>query len=305
MEITFLGTGAGVPSKKRNVSSIALSMLQERNEVWLFDCGEATQHQILNTTIKPRKIAKIFITHMHGDHIFGLPGLLSSRSFQEGKLPVEIYGPESVKTYVETALKTSQTHLQYKINFKDVKEGILFEDDQLKVSAIKLKHGVPSYGYIIEQHDSIGPLLPEKLKERGVMPGPTYQLIKENEKIKLDDGTVIIRDEVTGPPIKGKKIAILGDTLPVQSIVEQIKHADVLIHEGTFKHEDEKLAKDYYHSTAVQAAEIAKQAHVKQLLLTHVSSRYHQDDLIEELNIVKRIFPQTEFAHDFYTFTVG
>ncbi|MDC1541871.1 MBL fold metallo-hydrolase [Candidatus Pseudothioglobus singularis] len=113
MEITFLGTGAGVPSKERNVTAIALSLLQEQNSVWLFDCGEATQHQILNTTIKPRKINKIFITHLHGDHIFGLPGFLSSRSFQGGSDPLYLYGPEGIRAYVETSLRISQSHLTY------------------------------------------------------------------------------------------------------------------------------------------------------------------------------------------------
>lgn len=304
MEITFLGTGSGVPSKKRNVTSIALSMLQERDEVWLFDCGEATQHQILNTTIKPRKIAKIFITHMHGDHIFGLPGFLSSRSFQDGTLPIEIYGPKQIKKFIETSLETSQTHLQYPIKYSEVKEGIIYEDEQLFVKAIPLKHGIPSFGFIIEQYDSIGPLLPEKLKEKGIQPGPIYKLIKENEKVELEDGTIIYRKDVTGPPIKGKKIAIFGDTQYDESVIEHIKDADVLIHEGTFRHKDLELARNYFHSTALQSAEIAKKANVKHLILTHVSSRYHQDDLNEELKFVKNTFEHIEYAYDFYTYTI-
>src|SRR5690625_940048 len=129
MELKFLGTGAGVPSKNRNVSSIALSLLQEINSVWLFDCGEATQHQILHTTIKPRKINNIFITHLHGDHIFGLPGFLSSRSFQGGEDLLTIYGPAGLKQFIDTCLNISETHLQYDINIEEISEGTILEDD--------------------------------------------------------------------------------------------------------------------------------------------------------------------------------
>ena len=132
MEIQFLGTGAGQPSKSRNTQAIALKMLDERNEIWLFDCGEATQHQILNTTIKPRKITKIFITHLHGDHIFGLPGFLSSRSFQSSdeQTDLELYGPVGIKDFVLTALRISGSRLAYRINFHEIDSaGKIFEDD--------------------------------------------------------------------------------------------------------------------------------------------------------------------------------
>ncbi|KZU99303.1 Ribonuclease Z [Lactiplantibacillus plantarum] len=120
MQLEFLGTGAGSPGKFRNVTSTALRLLDERNEVWLFDVGEGTQHQILRTTLKPRKIAKIFITHLHGDHIFGLPGLLSSRSFQGGDEPLTIYGPVGVRDFVQTALRVSGTHLSYPLKFHEI-----------------------------------------------------------------------------------------------------------------------------------------------------------------------------------------
>ncbi|MED4550999.1 MBL fold metallo-hydrolase, partial [Bacillus licheniformis] len=113
MELLFLGTGAGIPAKTRNVTSVALKLLEERRSVWLFDCGEATQHQILHTSIKPRKIEKIFITHLHGDHVYGLPGLVSSRSFQGGEGPLTVYGPQGIKTFLETALDVSGTHVTY------------------------------------------------------------------------------------------------------------------------------------------------------------------------------------------------
>src|SRR5699024_6343281 len=143
MKLTFLGTGAGMPSKERNVSSIALSLLQEANSVWLFDCGEATQHQILYTSIKPRKINKIFVTHLHGDHIFGLPGFLSSRSFQGGNQPLTIYGPTGIKEYIETSLELSATHLTYPLIIEELKEGKIAESENFEMYCKKLNHGIP------------------------------------------------------------------------------------------------------------------------------------------------------------------
>ena len=133
MEMTFLGTGAGMPSKERNVSAIALHLLQEENHIWLFDCGEATQHQILHTTIKPRKINKIFITHLHGDHIFGLPGLLSSRSFQGGEEKVTVHGPEGIKQYIETSLEISKTHLNYPLEIHEINDGAIIKEDNFTI----------------------------------------------------------------------------------------------------------------------------------------------------------------------------
>ncbi len=150
MELEFLGTGAGSPAKFRNVSSVALKLLDEENAVWLFDVGEGTQHQILRTTIRPRKVDKIFITHLHGDHIFGLPGFLSSRSFQGGEelRPLTIYGPKGIADFVRISLKVSQTHLSYPLRFVELAdEGIIFEDDKFKVSFCRLDHRIECVGY--------------------------------------------------------------------------------------------------------------------------------------------------------------
>src|SRR5699024_1158172 len=145
MKIGFLGTGAGIPSKERNVTSIILDLTQEINKSWLFDCGEGTQHQILHTSIKPRKLNKIFITHLHGDHIFGLPGILRSRSFLGGNDLLTIYGPQGIKQFVETALSISQSHLSYPIKYVELKNGgKVFEDDSFIVDYIVLDHNIKS-----------------------------------------------------------------------------------------------------------------------------------------------------------------
>ena len=159
MELLFLGTGSGVPSKGRNVSAIALQLLEERGATWLFDCGEATQHQILHTPVRPGRIEKIFITHLHGDHLFGLPGLLGSRSFQGGDTPLVVYGPQGISTFIETALSVSGTRIKYGLDVVEIKEGLVFEDEQFVVTAKLLDHGMPSYGFRIVEKDLPGTLL--------------------------------------------------------------------------------------------------------------------------------------------------
>src|SRR5690625_279483 len=249
MELKFLGTGAGVPSKNRNVSSIALSLLQEINSVWLFDCGEATQHQILHTTIKPRKINNIFITHLHGDHIFGLPGFLSSRSFQGGEDLLTIYGPEGIKNFIETSLTISSTHLTYPLEIIEFQEGKILENEKFEVYTKLLDHGIPSYGFKIIEKDKPGELLVEKLIESGIKPGPIFRKIKENEMTILDNGQKIFRKDFVGPRKKGRAITILGDTRYKEDHISFIENSDVLVHEATFSDEQRELAYDYYHTT--------------------------------------------------------
>lgn len=304
MELTFLGTGAGVPSKGRNVTAMALSLLQEQNSVWLFDCGEATQHQILYTGIKPRKINKIFITHLHGDHIYGLPGLLSSRSFQGGADPLHLYGPPGIKLYVETSLNISQSHLSYPLIIEEISEGKIVEDELFTVYAKKLDHGIPSYAYRVEEKDKPGELLADKLKEFGIMPGPIYKEIKNNETIMTDDGQVIHCKQFIGPPKKGRIVCIFGDTRFQKSHISFIKDADMLVHEATFDREKEELAQEYFHSTTEQAATLAKEGNVGSLILTHISSRYQEDDLEMLLSEARDIFPNTNLAYDFYQKTI-
>lgn len=299
MHFHFLGTGAGVPSKKRNVSSYVLDLSQERGSIWMFDCGEATQHQILHTPIKPAKIEKIFITHLHGDHIFGLPGLLGSRSFQGGRTPVDVYGPTGIKSFIDTALSISQTRLAYPLHIKEIDEGTIFEDDQFTIETKKLDHGIPSFAYRVIEQDKVGELMPDKLKEAGIPPGPIYRKIKENPEVTLEDGTVVFRKDYVGPPKKGKVMTVFGDTRYHEEFISFARDSDVLIYESTFGPEDQQLAYDYFHSTALQGAELAKKANVKKLILTHISSRYQDPDIESILAKTKDIFPNTVIAYDF------
>jgi ribonuclease Z len=299
MDIVFLGTGAGLPAKLRNVTSIALKLLEERGAIWLFDVGEATQHQILHTTIKPRRIEKIFITHLHGDHIYGLPGLLSSRSFQGGESEVTVYGPKGIEEYLKVSLSVSQTFLKYPLKIIEIKEGIIFEDEQFIVEASSLEHGIFSFGYRITEKERPGTLLADRLKAAGVRPGPIYKKIKNGETVTLEDGRTIEANMFLGPPQKGRIVAILGDTRYCENAISLAKKADLLIHEATFSKGEEKLAHDYFHSTTHQAAEIARQADCKALCLTHISSRYDRDSWGELMREAKEVFPNTDIAEDF------
>ncbi|KRF63417.1 ribonuclease Z [Bacillus sp. Soil768D1] len=298
MDFVLLGTGAGVPAKARNVTAIALQLLEERGTVWLFDCGEATQHQILKTAVKPRKIEKIFITHLHGDHIFGLPGLLSSRSFQGGVEKLTVYGPKGIDAYITTSLQVSGTHLKYPLEIVEIEEGIVFEDEQFTVTALSLDHGIYSVGYRIVEKDRPGSLLVDQLLQEGVKPGPLFKVLKNGEMVQLDDGRVLNGKDYLGDPQKGRIITVLGDTRVCSNALILAESADFLVHEATFSAEETEMASAYFHSTTVQAAETAMKAGAKQLILTHISSRYTLEDSERLKEESKAIFANTIMAED-------
>ncbi|MGM9967305.1 ribonuclease Z [Rummeliibacillus sp. TYF005] len=302
MHIQFLGTGAGMPSKTRNVSSLALKLLEEIGSIWLFDCGEATQHQILHTTVKPRKIDKIFITHLHGDHIYGLPGLLGSRSFLGGDQPLTIYGPKGLKEWIELTLQTSQTHLNYAIEYVEVGEGIVLEDENFIVTAMPLEHVVPCFGYRIEQKPLLGTLQVEKAIALGVPKGPLLGQLKNGHNVTLEDGTIVRSVDVTDEPKKGFTVAILGDTRYCENAIKLSENADIVVHESTFDHSTSNLAASYGHSTNMDAANVAFNAGAKNLLLNHLSARFFPQDIEIMLNEAKKIIPNTFLVTDFDEF---
>ncbi|SEM40290.1 RNAse Z [Ligilactobacillus sp. WC1T17] len=307
MEIEFLGTGAGSPSKFRNVSSLVLKLLDENNSVWMFDCGEGTQHQILRTNIRPRKVDKVFITHLHGDHLFGLPGFLSSRSFQSGEenRALTVYGPKGVADFVKASLKASQTKLSYPLHFVELtKEGLVFEDNKFKVTCRFLDHKIQCFGYRIEEKDHQGELLIAKLRQEQVPEGPLYGQLKAGKQVTLPDGRVLDGKDYLGAPQPGRTIAILGDTRQTPSILDLAKNADVLVHECTFGKKDARLARNYYHSTCIQAAKVAQKAQVKKLLLNHISARYIGPSLHQLEKDARAVFDNCRIVKDFDTYEI-
>ncbi|WP_341778441.1 ribonuclease Z [Levilactobacillus sp. HBUAS70063] len=300
MEIQFLGTGAGSPGKFRNVTSTALRLLDERNSVWLFDVGEATQHQILRTTLKPRKIDKIFITHLHGDHIFGLPGLLSSRSFQGGNEPLTIYGPKGIRDFVEVSMRVSETKLSYRIHYRELSaDGLIFEDDKFRVYAQHLDHRIECFGYRVVEKDHPGELMVAKLREAQIPSGPVYGELKAGKTVTLPDGRTVNGQDFLGPSQPGRIVAFLGDTRQTPNAARLTQDADVLVHESTFAKGESKLARSYYHSTNIQAAELAKRTHVKLLLLNHISARYTGKMALELQHQAREVFKNTRVVKDF------
>lgn len=266
----------------------------------MFDCGEATQHQILHTSLKPRKIEKIFITHLHGDHLFGLPGLLSSRSFLGGEEPLTIYGPPGLKEWLLSTFQMTNTHLTYLLNFHEITdEGLLFEDQNFKVYVQKLEHVISSFGYRIEQKPLPGKLLIDKAIAAGVPKGPLLQQLKEGQDVTLTDGRIVRSADVTGDLQKGFTITILGDTKYCEASIELAKNADILVHEATFDEATGDLAGEYGHATIYDAAMVAKKANAKACIANHISARFLPSDMAHFKEQGQAIFEELYIAEDF------
>lgn len=309
MELIFLGTNAGVPTQTRNVSSLALDLHGIRPAFWLFDCGEGTQHQILRTPVKPGKLEKIFITHLHGDHIFGLPGLLCSRAMGGIDTPLTLYGPCGLKAFVEQALTLSGSYLTYPLNIieLDVKEGEsarVCEDERLQVTACVLSHTLYCLGYRIEERPKPGPLNVAKLAAEGVKPGVWFQHLRRGETVTLDDGRVLNGWDYVGPATPGKSLAIFGDTRPTPAARLLAAGVDVMVHEATLEGAMAERAGERGHSTTLQAAAAARDAGAKRLIITHFSARYRQADLARLRQECQTVFAATEVASDFAIFRV-
>lgn len=305
MELWFLGTSAGRPIRERNVTSVALRISRNSGEFWMFDCGEGTQHQLLHTSLKLNRMKKLFITHLHGDHVYGLPGLLSSRSSLGGTEALDIYGPLGLRELVETNLRITGTHLDYSINIVEIVEGVIFEGDGMTIEVAKLDHRIDSYGYRIMECERLGALNAQWLAEMDVPPGPIYGHLKSGKDVILKDGRMIRSIDAVGKPLPGRVIAILGDTRPCANAVKLSEGADVLIHEATFAHDLADKANEYGHSTALQAAQIAQAAGAGRLFITHFSSRYKQDDLAKLEEEARSIFSRTEAARELKPYMIS
>ena len=304
MELCFLGTSAGRPIRGRNVTSITLRIKQNSGAFWMFDCGEGTQHQLLHTSLKLNKLTKLFITHMHGDHVYGLPGLLSSRSSLGAIEDLDIYGPPGLRQFVESNLQLTGTHLNYSLHIFEIEEGVILEDGSVTIETAKLDHRIDCYGYRIVEHERPGALNVQWLAEIGVPPGPVYGQLKAGMDVTLNDGRVIRSADAVGEPLPGRVVTILGDTRPCENAVKLSKRADVLIHEATFAHALVDKANEYGHSTALQAAQIAKTAEVRKLFITHFSSRYTLEDLIELEAEARGVFTNTEAAIELKPYSI-
>lgn len=304
MEIYFLGTGAGLPSRQRNVTSILFHALQVSGHLWMFDCGEGTQQQLLSSPYSVAKINQLFVTHMHGDHIYGIPGLLSSRSFSGVRTAFQILGPPGIKEYVEASLSASQTYLSYPLTILEIQEGLVYEDEKFRVHCRKLAHGIDSYGYRIEETTIPGRLKVEELQRLGIPAGPIYQQLKHGNNVEWEHSQTLYSSEFTEASKPGRVVVICGDTMATEATVELALGADLLIHEATYDESMAEKAQSHHHSTTAQAAQLARESGVKQLLLTHISARYDEQTIKQLEREAAAIFPDVQVAHDHLRYTL-
>ncbi|WP_330204417.1 ribonuclease Z [Cyanobacterium sp. Dongsha4] len=306
MEVTFLGTSSGVPTKSRNVSSVALRLTQ-RGEIWLFDCGEGTQHQLLRSDLRTSQLKKIFITHMHGDHVFGLMGLLASCGLGADAKDIELFGPPGIEPYLKSCMKYSYTYFPYGVTIKTVEPGLVYEDEEFTVTCELLKHRVTAYGYRVSEKNKAGIFDVEKAKKAGIPSGPLYGKLKAGETITLEDGKTFSGVNFCGPTEIGRKFVYCTDTVFCENAIALAEDADVLIHEATFAHQDASMAFEKMHSTTTMAAQVALAAQVKKLIMTHFSPRYAPGNPIQMKDLLseaRAIFPETLLAYDFFRYEI-
>ncbi|MCP9496203.1 MAG: ribonuclease Z [Pyrinomonadaceae bacterium MAG19_C2-C3] len=300
MQITFFGTSGGVPTRRRNVAGIAVR-LPQRGEWWLMDCGEATQHQILRSDLSFSQLTRIFITHLHGDHIYGLPGLLATGRLAGNAPRTHIYAPVGIEEYLRACWQLTNAGDDFPVEIHIVKEGTIYEDEEFIVTCRAVEHRVEAYAYAIAERDRPGRFLVEEAEALGVPFGALYGKLKRGEIVTLEDGRRIDGRTLTAAPEQGRRIAYSGDTTYCRAMVELAHDADVLIHEATFSARDAELARRSSHSTATMAARVAVEAEVKSLLLTHFSPRYARGTSIEPEDLLREaqeVFPATAMARD-------
>ncbi len=300
LKITFLGTSGTVPSVNRNPSAI---LIQYGGERILFDCGEGTQRQMMIARTGFSGLNSVFITHMHTDHFIGVFGLLETLSLNERKDKLTFYVPAEKAKFLATLFRMFGYHnLSFPVEVVGLKDGDEVNFGRFKIVAFKTEHTTPSLGYALIERDRPGKFDRAKAEALGIPPGPLYAKLVRGESIEIN-GRVITPDMVVGPPRPGRKIVYTGDTRPCERIVEIAKDADVLIHDASFTSDLQEWAEQTKHSTAREAAEIAKKAGVRQLILTHISARYSKDatPLLEE---AKQIFENVMVAEDFMTIEV-
>jgi ribonuclease Z len=295
LRVVFLGTAGSVPTPKRSLPAI---VIQRKAELIMFDCGEGLQRQMIQAGVGFHRKTKIFVTHLHGDHVLGLPGLLQTMSLMDRQRKLEIYGPPPIEAFVDAIQQTVQYNLTFPIEIMEIRDvNLVCEEKEYEIHAVWADHVVPSLAYALIEKPRPGRFNPEKARALGVPEGPLWSKLQHGSAVRLPNGKIVRSEEVVGPPRPGRKIVYSGDTRPIESVVRLARNADLLIHDGTL---DDKLADKAYedgHSTASQAAEIARKAKVKRLILTHISARYKDATVLVEQ--ARKVFPNITIAEDF------
>ncbi len=295
LSVIFLGTAGSVPTPKRSLPAI---VIHRKNELLIFDCGEGIQRQMIQSGVGFHRKTKVFISHLHGDHILGLPGLLQTMSLLDRERKLEIYGPPGIETFVNAIQQTVQFNLTFPLTICEVENAkTVCKEKEYEVHAVWADNVVLSLAYALIEKPRPGRFNLEKAKALGVPEGPLWSTLQHGSAVKLPNGRVVKSEEIIGPSRPGRKIVYSGDTRPANSIAGLAKNADLLIHDGTFDDELKDKAYEDGHSTASQAAEIANKAKAKWLILTHVSARYKNSDVLVEQ--ARKIFAKSDIAEDF------
>ena len=299
LSIIFLGTGGSWPTVKRNVTSVAI---KRGGEVILFDCGEGTQRQFQKSKLSYMQVSKIFITHFHGDHFLGIPGLVQTMQLNDRDTPLYIYGPKGIDKLVDQLLSLGYFKPNYEIIVNQVKHNQIIDFDGYKIKVLGADHGVPAVSYCLHEDPRPGKFDKPKALNMGIPEGPLFSKLQKGKTVTLEDGRKITPEMILGPERKGRKIIFSGDTRPIDEMITFSKDADILIHEATFDTELEELSGKYGHTTAFQAAEIAKKANVDRLFLVHISPRYLDKEIMEK--DAKNIFEKSYVPRDFHEIEV-
>jgi len=293
LTVTFLGTAAACPTVERNVASIAL---QREGETMLFDCGEGTQRQMMRYGVG-FTFREIFLTHYHADHILGVIGLVRTLGLMDRQEPITIHGPRPADRIVGGLLTVGVERNRFPIEIVEVGPGTRLERDDYTISVFPTDHRPDTVGYALVEHTRLGRFNPARARELGVPEGPLWGRLHRGETVELPDGRKVGPEDLVGPARPGRTVVYAGDTRPFPAVVEAARGADLLIHEATFGDDEQERAAETGHSTARQAADVARQAGVRRLLLTHISARYSRDapELLAEATAV---FPETTVARD-------
>lgn len=293
LHVIFLGTAGSLPTPERNPSAV---LVNREGELTLFDCGEGTQRQMMRARTGMMRLNHIFLTHLHADHILGLPGLLETMAFQGREQPLTIAGPVNTIRLVETFSSICYFGRDFEVRAMELDPGDVVRMDGYQVEAIETQHSVPSLGYCLKEDPRLGRFNREAAIALGIPPGPLFGKLQHGQNVEID-GKTIRPDQVMGQPRPGRKIIYTGDTRPCRSVEIASHNADLLIHDGALAEDMADWARETRHSTAGEAAALAKRASVRKLIITHISSRY-SENISPILNDAKKFFEDTLVADD-------
>ena len=273
MKLVFLGTSAAQPTEKRGLSCICL---EREGEILMFDAGESSQISYMKSGLGWNKKMKLFVTHLHGDHCVGILGLLQTMSMQNRTESLEIFGPKGIDEFLAANIKILNFGLSFSILITIVNEGTIYENNKFLIHAAKANHSITAFSYLFEEKDKPGRFNVEKAKELGIPEGELWNKLQNGEDI-TNNNEIMKPEQVLGKKRPGTKIGISGDTMPTKELEEFFKECDYLVFDSTFLDKEKQKAQDTCHSTAKQAAELGKNANVKNLILTHFSARYKDE----------------------------